>query len=445
VTASRSRRRSSTIVALIVSVLALVAVGVFGVIGARTLADSTAGQLADGQQLTMPLQRLPFTPTALIGVVDEDGRLTSAAVGVLEPDGVGGSLIVLAASADASSGNNTVLVPLDADLELNGPTAFREAAERLTGLSFDVAEIVDERRFVQIVTPLGDLPTLMPFALRDSSTEERWAAGELVLSSASAARALTARNDSIADWYLEPNRVAVWEAVADRVGAGVGSIAPIASDQDLPEIATLDEFVRRLFAAPVETRALSFVVIDENRLDEELSDDLAGAFGRADIDAVVAHNRSETLMVFGAIAPGRLGAPIDGPTFRVVSGFADADLADLGLNRSDLLKLSLDRLLFKRTNVLAVADLPGAGAPEVTQFRVADPLIVDDVIAVFGDLFGPSEVTVADVAIEGVDIELELGRSMIETLRGETDDVVAGSGGDASTETNPDDDNDADG
>ena len=133
-TASRSRRRSSTIVALVVSVLALVAVGVFGVIGARTLADSTAGQLADGQKLTTPLQRLPFTPTALIGVVDEDGRLTSVAVGVLEPDGVGGSLIVLAASADASSGNNTVLVPLDAELELNGPNAFREAAERLTGL-----------------------------------------------------------------------------------------------------------------------------------------------------------------------------------------------------------------------------------------------------------------------------------------------------------------------
>ena len=298
---------------------------------------------------------------------------------------------------------------------------------------------------MQIVTPLGDLPTLMPFALRDSSTNERWEAGELVLSSASAARALTARNDSIADWYLEPNRVAVWAAIADRVGAGVGSVAPIASDQDLPEIPTLDEFVNRLFAAPVDSRALSFVVIDENRLDEQLSDELASAFGRADIDAVVAHNRSETLMVFGAIAPGRLGAPIDGPTFRIVSGYTDADLAELGLNRSDLLKLSLDRLLFKRTNVVAVADLPGAGAPEVTQFRVADPLIVDDVIAVFGDLFGPAEVTVADVAIEGVDIELELGRSLIETLRGETADVVAGSGGDASTETNPDDDTDADG
>ena len=440
-TAIRSRRNRNTVVALVVSVLSLLAVAVFGVIGARTLADSTAGQLAEGQKFTTAVQRLPFTPTALIGVADEDGRLTSVAVGVLEPDGVGGSLIVLAASADASSGNNTVLVPLDAELALNGPDAFREAAERLTGLSFDVIEVLDQRRFVQIVNPLGDLPTSLPFPLIDSSTGEQWEAGELVLSSASAARALAARDESIADWYLEPSRVAIWEAVADRVGAGVGSVAPIASDQDLPSIATLDEFFRRLFAAPLQIRALSFVVIGDERVDEQLSDELAAVFGTTDIDAVVAHNRSETLMAFGAIAPGRLGAPIDGPTFRVVSGYSEADLVDLaalGKNRSDVLKLTLDRLLFNRTNIVAIADLPGAGAPEITQFRVADPLIIDDVRAVFGDLFGPLEVTAADVVIEGVDIELELGRSYIDTLRGEIGDVVAGSEDDASTEASND-------
>jgi hypothetical protein len=443
-TAIRSRRTRSTVLGLVVAVLSLVAVAVFGVIGARTLADSTAGQLAEGQKVSTPVQRLPFTPTALIGVADEDGRLTSVAVGVLEPDGVGGALIVLAASADASSGNNTVLVPLDAELELNGPQAFREAAERLTGLSFDVIEVLDQRRFAQIVAPLGDLPTVMPFPLADSSSGETWEAGEVVLSSASAARAMTARDDSIADWYLEAARIAVWEAIADRVGAGVGSVATVASDQDLAPITTVDEFFKRLFADPLEVRALSFVVIADERVEEQLSDELANVFGTADVDAVVAHNRSETLMAFGAVAPGRLGAPIDGPTFRVVSGYTDSDLDGLDQNRSDVLKLAIDRLLFNRTNVVAVADLPDAGAPEITQFRVADPLIVDDVRAAFGDLFGASEVSVADVVIEGVDIELELGRSFVENIRGESDDVVAGSGDDASTETN-DDDNDAGG
>lgn len=439
-TAIRSRRTRSTLVAMVISIAAMAAVGVFGVIGARTLADSRVGRLADGQKVTVPIQRFPFTATALIGVADEDGHLTSVVVGVLEPDGVGGSLIVLAASADASSGNNTVLVPLDAELQVSGPEAFREAAERLTGLSFDVIEVLDQRRFVQLVTPLGDLPADLPIPLRDGSTGEQWPEGEVVLSSASAARALTARDEAIADWYFEPGRAAVWKAVADRVGAGIGSVAPIASDQNLPTITSLDEFVKRLFGAPVQVRTLSFVVIDDERLTEQLAEHLVEAFGPQANEAVVAHNRSETLMVLGAIAPGRLGAPNDAPTFRVVSGYSEADLDGLGKNRSDVIKLALDRLLLLRSNIVAVTDLPDGGAPELTQIRVADPLIVDDVREVYGELFGSSEVTVADVVIDGVDLEVELGLSFIEVLRGETSNVVAGSMGDA----NEDDDQEVD-
>ena len=439
-TAVRSRRTRNTVLALVAALAALVAVAAFGLIGARTLADSTAGQQANGQQVEQATRRLPHTATALIGVIDEDDHLTSAAVAVLEPTGVGGTLVVLAASADASSGNNTVLAPLDAVLQVSGPQAFREAAERLTGLSFDVIEVIDQQRFVQLVTPLGDLPVDMPIDLRDSSSSEEWPQGEIVLSSASAARAITARDESIADWYLEPGRAAVWEAVADRVGAGIGSVTPVASDQDVPTITTLDEFLRRLFADPVQFSALNFVVIDDDRLDEQLPDELAAAFGRGTIPSVVAHNRSETLMTFGTVAPGRLGAPVDAPTFRVISGYTDADLDGLGINRSDVMKNAIDRLLFTKANIVAVTDLPGSGAPEATQIRVADPLILDDVMVVYGDLFGASEVTVAKVATEGVDIEVVLGHSFIEQLRGEMADALAGSDGDASSDQDDNDD-----
>jgi hypothetical protein len=439
VTAIRARRTRSTVLAFLVALVSVAAVGVLAIAGVRTLADSTVGSLAEGQQVTTPIQRLPYTATALIGVVDEDGRLTSVAVGVLEPDGVGGSLVGFAASADAASGNSDVLVPLAAELQLSGPTAFREAAERMTGLSFDVIEIVDQPRFAQLVTPLGDLPATLPIPLYDSSTGEQWDAGEIVLSSAAAARAITARDESIADWYFEPGRAAVWDAIASRVGAGVGSVAPVASDRDLPKIATLDEFLKRLFAGPVNSRALSFVVIDDDRMAEQLSLELSNAFGPGAVRGVVSHNRSEMLMVLGAIAPGRLGAPVDAPTFRVISGYSDTDLDGLGQNRADVLKLSLDRLLYAGANIVAVVDLPGAGAPELTQIRVANPSVISGVRETYGDLFGTSEVTVAAVLTEGVDIEVELGRSYIEALRGETADVVAGSVGDASTDDEQDD------
>ena len=406
-------------VALVAALVSLVAVGVFGVFGMRTLADSTVGRLAEGQTVTVPSERLPYTATALIGIVDEDGYLTSVAIGVLEPDGVGGSLLTFSPSADAGSGSTDNLAPLNALLQVEGATAFLEGAERLTGLSFDVIEILDQRRFVQLVTPLGDLPATLPITLRDESTGEQWPAGESTLSSASAARALTARDSTIADWYLDPGRAAVWQAVADRVGAGVGSVAPVASDQDLPKIATLDEFLKRLFAASVQFRSIGFIVLDDERIAEQLPTDLAGAFGPGAVESVVVHERSETLLVLGSIAPSRLGAPLDAPTMRLVGGYSEADLEGVDLNRADVMQICLDRLLFAQTNVVSVSDHPGAGAPEITQIRVADPSIVEAVVELYGNVCGTTEVSVADVVVDGVDIEVELGQAFLDELRGD--------------------------
>src|SRR4029453_15476177 len=104
---------------------------------------------------------LPYTPTALVGTVDEDRRLTTVAVLTIEPDGTGGSIVEIAASADANSGNAGVLAPLNAVLKVEGPDALALDAEVLTGVSFDVVELVDQERFAQMVAPLGDLTVNM--------------------------------------------------------------------------------------------------------------------------------------------------------------------------------------------------------------------------------------------------------------------------------------------
>ena len=73
--AIRSRRKRGTWMALGATVLALIAAIALSLVGISTLADSKAGQLASGGA-DLPVQRLPYTPTALLGTVDEDGRLT---------------------------------------------------------------------------------------------------------------------------------------------------------------------------------------------------------------------------------------------------------------------------------------------------------------------------------------------------------------------------------
>ena len=111
--AIRTRRTRGTWLALGATALALIAAVALSIVGISTLADSKAGQLASSG-IDLPVQRLPYTPPALVGTLDEDGRLTTVAVLTIEPDGTGGSIVEIAASADANSGNAGVLAPLNA-------------------------------------------------------------------------------------------------------------------------------------------------------------------------------------------------------------------------------------------------------------------------------------------------------------------------------------------
>lgn len=437
-TAVGQRRTRATALAFAAAAFGLVAAAVLGVSGVRSLSDSTAGQQAEGQRDVRPSQRLPFTSTALVGVIDDDDQLTSVAVWILDPNGVGGSIVGLAATADAASGTRDTLAPLAAAFETGGVEEFLAGAERLTGLSFDVVEIVDPPRFAQLVGPLGDLPTRLPVTFADASSEEQWSTGEIELSSPAAARAITATDPDVADWVYEPARAAVWQAIADRVGAGIGSVAPIPSDQDVPIPVNLDQFSDRLFGAAVDFRALSFRPIDEDRVAAQLMDPYVGALGP--VDAVVAHDRAEMVMMFGAAAPGRLGAPLDAPVFRVVSPFTEADLEALDLNSSDVLKRAIDGLFFAQANIVSVADLADVEVPEVTQVLVADPTVTGAVRKVYAPLFGEIEVIPATVRIDGIDVEVTLGRSFLEQLRGDSVPGVAGSGDDESTDATADDD-----
>lgn len=426
-TAVRARRTRATVIAFAAALVALAAVAGLSVAGLQTLADSTAGQNAADDDQPVLAQRLPYTATALLGVADEDGRLTGLVVGALEPDGTGGSLVQVPVSADPSSGNADQLAPLDAILEVGGPIAFREAAERLTNLSFDVIEIVDRDRFVELVTPLGDLRAAVPFDVIDTSSDETWEAGEVVLTAPGAARLVMATDPARPAWSFEPVRAAVWQAVAGRVGAGIGSATPVAVDTDVPPPGSVDEFLDRLFAGPVAFRQLQYAVVEDDDLAEQLGPAYAGAFGDDTVESVVLLDRAEMLMVFGGVAPSRLGAPLDAPSFRITSGLTDADTEPMGGAPADVVKTVVNVLMFTQVNVVSVNDLGNGDVPDVTQVRVSDPTLLDDVGELYEPHFGELEVLLVDVGIDGIDAEIVLGRSLVDRLASDTAADVAGS------------------
>ena len=415
-TALRRRRLRAMWVALIGATIAVGSAAILGVAGLRTLADSTAGQQAGAETVPVPSQRHPNSVTALVATIDDEGRITSTVVLVLEPDGIGGTVVPLAASADADSGATGVLRPLHAVFVADGPDAFLSAAETLTGLSFDVVELIDQQRFADIVGPLGELTADLPTALRDASSGEEWPEGEILMNGADAARAITASDPVTPDWFLDPSRQAIWKAVTDRVGAGIGSAVAVASDEALPTPATLDEFVNRLFAASVVFRPLSFTPINDGRVLNELSPEYAGAFGPENVSAVAVHDAAEVLIVFGSLAPSRLGAPFDAPMFRVVGDFGDDQLELVGLQSTDVMKIAIDRLVFAKVNVVSVRMQPGQPIPDITQFKVADPSIIGVVEEEFDSLFGTIEVSAAGITIDGVDIEIVLGQSFLDQI-----------------------------
>lgn len=436
-TAIRQRRTRATVVGLVAAVVSLVAVVGLGAVGFETLADSTAGQQAGEEDQPVVAQRLPFTSTALIGVADEDGRLTTLVVGVLESDGTGGSLVQLPVSADPSSGNADTIVPIDAILTVAGPIAFREAVERLTGLSFDVIEVTDQERYAELVTPLGDMEVTLPGAVRDASTDERWEPGPQTVTAPGAARLVTATDPDVDGWAYEPVRTAVWDAVVDRVGAGIGSASPVAVDTDLPVPGSTDEFLDRMFAGPVELRVLQFRPVAADEIEERLDQPYREAFGPNVADAVVLVDRAEMLMVFGGIAPARLGAPLDSPNFRVVNGFGEDDTEPIDLLPADLTRTVVNVLMFTRVNVVSVVDHADVDVPAVTQVRVSDPSLLDGSLEeLYEPHFGELEVVAAEIAIEGIDVELVLGRTFLDRLATDPEPDVAGSSdqGDESTD-----------
>lgn len=476
-TSPRARRRA-TLVSFGASLVVLAAAGVLGLAGLRTLANSTTGQRAAGSEEVAAVQRLPYTSTALVGVLDATGRLTSVVSMVLGPDATGGTIIGFAATADARSGVDEQLRPIGAVLAAEGPESFLAAVGDLSLLSYDVVELVDLDRLRDLLAPIGDVDVDLPVAVNDATTGEEWPAGDQTLTSAAAARVLAASDPSVPDWSFEPARAAVWAGVADAVGAGITPSTPLSSPEGVEIVpATLDEFFTRLVSGSVAARSLPFVPVDPERVAAQLAPELSGVYatGVADADqaggdpgdavsdddtvaddtaaddgsgasggdagsgagtdAVVLHDPGEVVLVVGSVAPGRVGAPLDAPAFRVVSGFDDADAATEGMTASGVAKEAIDLLLFVQVNVVSVSLVPDEEVPAVTRIEVADPGVVAAVQATYRPIFGEIEVVVGDVLVDGVDIKVTLGRTFLPIAGAAHDADVASSGGDAVADT----------
>jgi hypothetical protein len=370
VTALASRRRQATRRAGAAVGVAIAVVIGLSVWGAVTLASSTIGREVDERPVAL---RLPFTATGLLGLVDDDGRLASAVVIVLDPSGVGGSLVSIAPEADVASGRAESSVTLAEGVATGGESMFALDAESLAGIGFDAVLLADEDRLAELLSPVGPVET---------------ASGSLT--SAGVAGALATPVDGTDPGAHLVADSDLWSAIADAVGDGVPALADAVTVGALePDSAPvgMGQLTRRLFAGPVAHRMLPI---------RSMPSSIGG-------DPVMGHDWSEMLVVMAQIAPTRVAAPLAASTVRVVSPGG----VDMAIE-------AVDRLGLAGLNVVSV-DASAAALPPVTRILVADAGAVTDA-ADFSAVFGTVETAVADPRIDGVDVIVELGETFLDDL-----------------------------
>ncbi len=362
--------------------------------GCRALAAGTIGSEAGGDQGETVIA-LPETTTAFIGVVDDDGTLQSAALIVLDPSGVGGAVVPFEAAADISAGRADIVMPLRDALDADDARFFALDAESLTGLTFDVVEIVTASELADLLGGAGSVSRKLPPSVV-SGAGGQWLQGRSSVSIEEATELLAVGGDAPIEFGARLH-AAMWNGIVNQLSGSAdaqpadGGVSPRSAD----------EVIAALFAGDVETRSLNLYEVE-------------GSDG-----ALVFYDWAETLLVASHLAPNRVTAPYASAVVRLLVPFTDDDLEGTERTVSDVAVVAVRRLSDVGLNVVSVSTgVNGdvAQAEEVTEVWTGDESSVTEAAASFSELLGEVVARKGDYVVDGVDVVITLGMSFLSDL-----------------------------
>ena len=393
-TASAQLRRRYTQQAAVAVAVSFTLAIILAIVGARTLASSTIGSEVGGDQGETVIA-LPETTTAFIGVVDDDEILQSAALIVLDPSGVGGAVVPFEAAADISAGRADSVMPLRDALDADDATFFALDAESLTGLTFDVVEIVTASELADLLGGAGSVSLKLP-PLVVSGAGGQWLQGRSSVSIEEATELLAVGGDAPIEFGARLH-AAVWKGIVNELSGSAdaqpadGGVSPRSAD----------EVIAALFAGDVETRSLHLYEVE-------------GSDG-----ALVFYDWAETLLVASHLAPNRVTAPYASAVVRLLVPFTDDDLEGTERTVSDVAVVAVRRLSDVGLNVVSVSTgVNGdvAQAEDVTEVWTGDESLVTEAAASFSELLGEVVARKGDYVVDGVDVVIILGTSFLSDL-----------------------------
>ena len=368
------RKRTSLILAM--NVLALIAVGAIGLVGATALRHYEGAKKLE-QPETVPL---PVTSVGMLAITDDTGRLAGVSLVVSLPgDLAGGYLLPLPTSVDSTLGTGDERIALTAVFAQGGAEALSLAVEGAVSVTLNFSQVVTPAEAEALFAPVVPVQAQLQRDVRDTvdgAAVVLFPAGAAELTAAQVVQVLTAEVTGEPESARRDNINAVWAAIATAVGTGrtewiVGS-----------PVATVSDLLNRVLAGPVVTQSFPTVPIPV-----ELNP--AGL----DVEQI---DRAEAVMWLAAVAPGSMSAPGLGLTYRV----------EVPPGYVEQVKAAINALLFLGANVKSV-DFSG---PELT---VSLALVSSEdqleVVTTDNAQFGAIEVAVNPQPIEGIDVVLQLG------------------------------------
>ena len=414
-------RRRRTLVVLVSSLVVLLLLPASVVVAWRAVRDSKAAQ----EVVTLPSRTLPTTPTAVIGVTDEQNFLASLAVVALTPTGAGGTVMLLPVGASVGGQPDGEPKRLADVYGSDGPDALKKAVEDMTNSQIDLVSVSGVDGTAELIARAGTITPTFASDVTDTegeSTRVVGVAGPNTFTPIDATAILAARDaDKPEETRLAPVK-ATWDAIATAVGAGALGATPAAVIPDVgaqtpPDVATL---MSALLAGPIRVWQ-----VGAQRITDAAKNPL-------DID-VYGYNLGEVVMVMASAAPSAMV-----PVYPTLSVQIDSPFPE-----STVIQEATFRLLYMGTNVILVRSVD-VEVPATTTIYYSDEMeraMSEPLTTLFGEIAFEA----ASERVEGIDVQIVLGSNFIDFLQNgsrpdpniDPDDLTVDSVATSPTETTP--------
>ena len=388
----RSRRRRATAVALASGLAVAALLPVSAVVAWRAVRDSRAAEAV----IALPTMAIPTTPTAILGVTDDQNFLAALAILTISPSGAGGTIMSMPVGMSVAGRETDDPRRLADVYGSDGPEALKEAVQATSSSEIDLIAVEGASGTGDLIARVGTVTATFPREVIDTEDDgERVVAeaGENSFSPIQAANVLAARVDGAPESTRLPDVKILWEAIADAVGAGkIGTTpVPVIPDVGAQTPADMATFMSALFAGPVRVWQIGYQAVPEGETNPE------------DLD-LYGYDYGEVVMVLASVAPSAMVAVLPTLSLQVDSSYPD----------SETLRQAVFRLLYMGANVLLVRNTT-TPPPEVTTIYYSDEMdrgMAEPLTILLDDVKWEK----ATERVAGVDLRVVLGESFIRFL-----------------------------